>query len=175
MMLGIVMIGFAKEPAKGSTAIDAVSSVHEDLKEVVITAHEDLKSIASTVYVDTREGIMSLYPDVKSAVIAIGQAIGVTAEHVYTVLVKKFVVDAIVEFLPFLLGIILLGIGWYKFSQYFKNNQRVEWHIIYPCILIFIGLISLCNVDYNTMVMGFFNPEYGALNYILEYSKQMIK
>lgn len=60
-------------------------------------------------------------------------------------------------------------------SGYFKTHEKIEWHIIYPFILFLFGTIALSSVDYNTMVMGLVNPEYGALNYILEYSKQMIK
>ena len=178
-LLGIALMSFAK-PAKEvqevvSATKEAVSSIHQDVKDIVSVTHDDIKSIASTIYVDTREGMLALYPDVKAAVVAIGQAIGVAAEHVYTVLVKKFVVDAIVQLLPFLLGLLLIGIAWFKMSGYFKAHEKIEWHILYPCTLLVAGIVALSCVDYNVMVMGLVNPEYGALNYILEYSKEMLK
>ena len=178
-LLGIALMSFAKPVQKAKEALnsakEAVSSIHQDVKDIVSVTHEDLKSITSTLYGDGKDAVMSLYPDIRSAVVAIGQAIGVAAEHVYTVLVKKFVVDGIVQLLPFLLGLILIGIGWWKLSKYLKEHERIEWHILYPAILLIAGTISLSCVDYNTMVMGLVNPEYGALNYILEYSKEMIK
>ena len=178
-LLGIALMSFAKSAKEVKEAVsttkEVVATIHQDVKDIVSVTHDDMKSIASTVYVDTKEGIMSLYPDVKSAVVAIGQAIGVAAEHVYGVLVKKFVVDAIVQLLPFLLGLILIIIAWIKTSSYFKAHDHIEWHILYPVLLLVAGIISLSCVDYNVMVMGLVNPEYGALNYILEYSKEMLK
>jgi hypothetical protein len=178
-LLGIAMMGFAKHTPVGKTSLEttkeAVSSIHQDVKDIVSVTHDDLKSITSTLYGDGKDAITSLYPDIRSAVVAIGRAIGVAAEHVYTVLVKKFVVDAIVQLLPFLLGLLLIGIAWFKMSGYFKVHEKIEWHILYPCTLLVAGIVALSCVDYNVMVMGLVNPEYGALNYILEYSKEMLK
>jgi hypothetical protein len=165
---------------------DAVSTAHQDVEEAIAVAHEDVvgtlttvyqdgKDVISTIYGDSKELAGNLYPEVKSAVIAIAKAIGVAAEHVYTVLVKKFVVDAIVQLLPFLLGLLLIGIAWFKMSGYFKAHEKIEWHILYPCTLLVAGIVALSCVDYNVMVIGLVNPEYGALNYILEYSKEMLK
>lgn len=178
-LLGIALMSFAKpvQEAKETlnSAKEAVSSIHQDVKDIVSVTHDDLKSITSTLYGDGKDAITSLYPDIRSAVVAIGQAIGVAAEHVYTVLVKKFVVDGIVQLLPFLLGLFLIIIAWFKMSNYFKAHEKIEWHILYPTILLIAGIIALSCVDYNVMVMGLVNPEYGALNYILEYSKEMLK
>ena len=178
-LLGITLMSFAKPTQEAketlNSAKEAVSSIHQDVKDIVSVTHDDLKSITSTLYGDGKDAITSLYPDIRSAVVAIGQAIGVAAEHVYTVLVKKFVVDAIVQLLPFLLGLLLIGIAWFKMSGYFKAHEKIEWHILYPCTLLIVGIVALSCVDYNVMVMGLINPEYGALNYILEYSKEMLK
>jgi hypothetical protein len=177
-VLGIAMSSFAASTKDSKTleaTKSAVTTFHDDVKDIVSTLHEDTKSITSTLYGDGKDAVTALYPDVKSAVVAIGKAIGVAAEHVYTVLVKKFVVDGIVQLLPFLLGLLLIGFGWYKLSKYLQTHEAIEWRILYPVFLVIYGIIALCNVDYNTMVMGLVNPEYGALNYILEYSKTMLK
>lgn len=177
-LLGIVMTLFAKQPAKKQNfdaTKEAVSTLHQDVKDITSTVHEDVKSITTTLYGDGKDAITTLYPDIRSALVAIGKAIGVAAEHVYNVLVKKFVVDGIVQLLPFLLGIILIIISWVKFGRYFKYYHRPEWHILYPITLLTIGVIILFHVNYNVMIMGLVNPEYGALNYILEYSKQILQ
>jgi len=176
-LLSMAMISFAKQTATDAltTTKDAVSSIHQDVKDIVSVTHEDVKDITTTLYGDGKDAITALYPEVKSAILAIAKAIGVAAEHVYMVLVKKFIVDGIVQLLPFLLGLILVIIAWIKTSAYFKKHEKIEWHILYPCILLIAGIVALSCVDYNVMVMGLVNPEYGALNYILEYSKEMIK
>jgi hypothetical protein len=33
----------------------------------------------------------------------------------------------------------------------------------------------LFNVNYDDMLMGLINPEYGAINYILDFSKGLVK
>jgi hypothetical protein len=38
-------------------------------------------------------------------------------------------------------------------------------------IVVIIGLIIACNVDYYTMLTGLINPEYGAIDYILKFVK----
>ena len=178
-LLGIAMMSFAKNAKETKEFLETtkigVTSIHEDVKSIVSTTHQDIKDITTTLYGDGKDAATALYPDIKQAIVAIAQAIGVAAEHVYTVLVKKFIVDAIVQSFPFLLGLLLIGIGWYKMANFFKTKDKVDWHIIYPTLMLLFGLIALSCVDYNTMVMGFVNPEYGALNYILEYSKAMIK
>lgn len=178
LVLGMGMTGFAAPQQKQNTlqtAKETVSTFHDDVKGAITTMHDDVATITSTLYGDGKDVVTALYPDVKSAVVAIGKAIGVAAEHVYTVLVKKFVVDGIVQLLPFLLGLLLIGLGWYKLSKYLQSHEAIEWRILYPTILLFLGMVALSSVDYNTMVMGLVNPEYGALNYILEYSKTMLK
>jgi len=177
-LLGIALMGFAKpvkEAKDTSKFVEVVATTHEDAKTALGIVHDDIKGITTTLYGDGKEAIASLYPEVKGAVIEIAKAIGCAAEHVYGVLVKKYVVDGIVQLLPFLLGLALIIVGWIKISTYFKKNEKIDWHIIYPVLLISFGFIALCSVDYNTMVMGLVNPEYGALNYILEYSKEMLK
>lgn len=178
LILGMGMTGFAAPQQKQDAlknAKETVATFHDDVKSAITTMYDDAGAIISTLYGDGKDAITALYPDVKSAVVAIGKAIGVAAEHVYTVLVKKFIVDGIVQLLPFLLGLVLIGIGWYKLSKYLQVHEGIEWRILYPIFLLFFGMIALSSVDYNTMVMGLVNPEYGALNYILEYSKTMLK
>lgn len=177
-LLGIAMMSFAAKPAKAKEAskfVDAVATMHDDTKSALGVIHDDVKDVTKTLYGDGKDAIVTLYPEVKGAVIEIAKAIGCAAEHVYMVLVKKFVVDGIVQLLPFLLGLILIGIGWFKMSKYFKEHDKIEWHILYPFALLVVGFIALCCVNYDVMVMGLVNPEYGALNYILEYSKEMLK
>lgn len=183
-LLGIALMSFAKPAQEAketlNSAKEAVSSIHQDVKDIVSVTHDDIKSITTTLYGDGKDAITSLYPDIKSAVIAIGQAIGIAAEHVYTVLVKKFVVDGVVQLLPFLFGLFLLGVGWYKTHHYFKKEYveqegKIKWNFLYPTVLVMIGIIILCNVNYNVMVMGLINPEFGAINYILDFTKNMIK
>ena len=76
----------------GDVLTNSVDSVYHDGKAVADTLYHDGKAVVSTVYNDAKAGASSIYPDVKSAIVSIGKAIGVAAEHVYGVLVKKYFV-----------------------------------------------------------------------------------
>lgn len=153
----------ADDNSIGAKASDAVATVYDDSKEVV-----------STVYNDGKDLIKSAYPEVKEAVKAIAGAIGVAAEHVYGVLVKKFVVDGIMHAMWFVAGLILVIFGFRSSNKYMKHNDVITWKVVFPVLYIGIGAIILACVNYTDMLMGIINPEYGAINYIIEYTQTMI-
>lgn len=139
----------------------------------VDSLHTDAKEIVSTVYSDGKSALSTIYPDVKSAVVSIGKAIGVAAEHVYVVLVKKYFVLGVKEAGICLMGFIMFILGIIQWNKVTKN-KTITYRIALPVILMLIGLVTVVNVDYDAMLMGLINPEYGAINYILEYTKEII-
>lgn len=147
----------------GAKASSAVSTVYDDGKEVV-----------TTVYNDSKDLIKSAYPEVKEAVKAIAGAIGVAAEHVYGVLVKKFVVDGVMHAMWFVAGLVLIIFGFRSSNKYMKLNDVITWKAVFPMLYIGVGAIILACVNYTDMLMGLINPEYGAINYIIEYTQTMM-
>lgn len=137
--------------------------------------YEDGVTAISTVYNDGKTAVSELAPEIKTAIISIAQSLGVAVEHVYTVLVKKFVVDGVTQLIPFLIGFILLILGWIKLDKYIKQTPAINWHILYPVLLLIVGIVCLITVNYQTMLLGLINPEYGVINYILEYSKTFLQ
>ena len=80
------------------------------------------------------------------------------------------VVKGAVEILHLVFALIFIIFGCVLFSKNF-NSTQITWKIIPGIIVVIIGLIIACNVDYYTMLMGLINPEFGAINYILEFVK----
>lgn len=76
---------------------DVLLKAQKDGGSAVETLYNDGKAAVTTVYNDSKTAVSELYPDVKSAITSIAQGIGVAAEHVYTVLVKSFVVKGVKE------------------------------------------------------------------------------
>ena len=151
-----------------------LNNIRTDSKELVSTIYNDSKNVVTTVYEDSKDAISELYPDVKSAIVSIAQGIGVASEHVYKVLVKKYVVTGIKELLLFVFFILIFISGVFFTAKYIKNNTCITWKLI-PCVLmVILGLFTLSKVNYDDMLMGLINPEFGALNYILEYVKTMV-
>lgn len=154
---------------------NSVDTIYHDGKAMIDSVYHDGKAVVSTVYDDMKSATGTIYPDVKSAVISIGKAIGVAAEHVYTVLVKKYFVIGVKEAAVFLLSLASIILGLVMWRKYTKDNQPVSYSLLVPLTFLILGVIVVCNVDYDAMLMGIINPEYGAINYILEYTKGLVK
>lgn len=162
--IGAINVNAAEDKKTfGEIAAESIETVYSDGKEVV-----------TTLYGDGKDVIKELYPDIKDALKSIGSAIGVAAEHVYTVLVKRYVVEGVTQLLIFIGSIVLLIFGIRGVNRFMKNEAIITWKITFPIIFSVIGFIMLLCVNYNDMLMGIINPEYGAINYIIEYTQSMI-
>lgn len=163
---------YAEPETFGSVLTGATETIYQDGKNIVDTLYHDGKAAIKTVYEDAKTG---LYPDIKTAISHIAEGIGVAAEHVYAVLVKKFLVDGVKELAVFILGIILLILSYCQWSKLIKNEKRITYKSLIPGIFALTGIIAVSCVDFNELFMGLINPEYGAINYILEYSKTLFQ
>lgn len=171
----MLFVAFSCSIHAENTMVSGIDTLYHDGKALVDTVYHDGKEAISVVYDDVKEGAIAIYPDVKSAVMSIGKAIGVAAEHVYSVLVKKYLVIGIKEAFICILSIISLIVGLVLWRKYTKNGQVITYSLLMPSIFIIVGLVTIFNVDYDAMLMGLINPEYGAINYILEYTKSLVK
>ena len=173
ILIVITIMSITNIYAKGEVA-NAISTVYEDVTGTTSTLYNDAKEGVKTVYTDSKHLIKDAYPEIKAAVVSIAQSIGCAAEHVYTVLVKKYVVDGIVELIWMLLSGALFVYGFININNCIKNSEYVNLKLLFPVIYTITGIVLLLNVDYQTMLMGLINPEWGAINYILEYTKTML-
>lgn len=159
----------------GTAAKESVETVYGDSKAMVDTLYHDGKAVVGTVYEDAKSGFSNLYPDIRSAVMSIGHAIGVAAEHVYTVLVKKYFVLGIKQLVICSIGLILFIWGIFSWKKATPVGQPITYRVVVPLLMMFISIMIMCNVNYDDMLMGLINPEYGAINYILDYTKEIAK
>lgn len=173
LVLIVLMFAFAYTANAGVG--DAVEATGKVLANGVDTVYHDAKSVVSTVYSDAKGFASTIYPDVKEAVKEIGAAIGVAAEHVYGVLVKKYIVLGVKELLFCLFGLILLIVGYFNWKKSTGPDKLFTYRCLVPIAFIITGIVVMTKVDYDTMLMGLINPEYGAINYILEFTKDVIK
>lgn len=145
-----------------------------DFSTAIETVYNDSKEVVKSVYGDGKDLLVAAYPEVKAAVVSIAQSIGVAAEHVYTILVKKYIVDGVAELLLAILALSLFIWGCVKFDKTYKNAKYFTIQMILPCILFIISACLFITIDWQTMLMGIINPEWGAINYILDYAKTQL-
>lgn len=179
IMAVMSMVAFAKSDVVNEvvkSTNEGIAAVYNDGTDAVSTLYNDGKGIVTSLYGDGKTFVKEAYPEVKEAIVSIASAIGVAAEHVYTVLVKKFLVEGIGEFLILLAGLILIVIGWIKFDKYVvkRKEDPIDWHILYPILILVGGIVCIVNVNYHEMLINLINPEWGAINYILDFTKSMI-
>jgi hypothetical protein len=168
-MFALAMCAFSQEQTSALSAIGSTST------EAVSTVYNDAKSAVSTVYTDVSSLSGTIYDEVKSAVISIGKGIGCAAEHVYSIIVKKYIVEGISELCYFLFGIIILIFGLVKTNKYFKDKERIDWRCIFPFGLLTVSIIILSTTEFSDMLVNLINPEWKALEYIIDTAKGMVK
>jgi hypothetical protein len=140
-----------------------------NVSNIVDTLSKNTKE--SVQYIDTSSNFKMIYSDIKSGLQGLALGLKVGVEHVYGILVKQQVVNSITWLIFTILCIICIIIYIYIINVAGKNSwdsENIGTFVILAglgCIIFLI--ICLCHID--TMVMGFVNPEYGAIKEIINF------
>jgi len=156
-----------------------VTSVIDSTKSVVSNAIDSTKiAFKSGIgIVDTSSNFKMVYTDIKDGITALALGLKVGSEHVYMVLVKQQIVYAIVYLIIGLFALFLI-VNW---INGYKDTKQ-EWGdfdygptglgIIKTIQIAIAGVmlgVFLFHID--SIVMGFVNPEYGAIETIIHIVK----
>jgi hypothetical protein len=182
IILFAMIMGFMFE-SKSADLGGLVDSTKQFVKGVTDSAIADVKSI------DTSSTFKLMYSDFKQGIVALASSLKVGAEHVYGVLVKQQIVYAVVWLVTFIIGFLLV-LNWIK--QY-KNKDEIWWmsggyktyyNESYPTGLGIVRFIqiSVCLTmlitsifNFDVIMTGFINPEYGAIRDVIEMVKTIAK
>lgn len=157
-----------------SVYANAVTDLAKQASNTITTVVDSTKSaVVSTVEtVDSSSNFKMIYSDLRDGIVALGQSLKVGAEHVYMVLVKQQVVNSITG-LIYIILLIPLGIFIYrsgvKLTNYCDDDNPAP---IFYWVFIGIGYIVLVGIavfQMNNIVMGFLNPEYGAIKDVINF------
>jgi len=173
-----------------NTAIFAKSSTETVLDKVEQVADSAKQSVKNGVTaVDTSSNFRLIYTDMKEGIAALATSLKVGAEHVYIVIVKQQVVYAITYTI---LDLFLLSFALFFLISFYRCyrhtlDKKHDWYrhdlhdhfglvgnlIIGILILILSFIIISHNLTY--IVTGFVNPEYGAIQTIIDIVKDAKK
>ena len=168
LMLFFTITTYSKESNIVSETITSVSNKIDTLKT---------NTINTVKAIDTSSVSKQLYTDLKSGLVGIAGALKVGAEHVYEILVRQQVVNSILYLLCGVLAFISIinFISKNKSSEVWFDND-VDFitglgfirliQLIIGFILLLVFLFHLDNI-----VTGFINPEFGALEQIMNWVK----
>ena len=124
----------------------------------------------STIVTDSTLTFLKVYEDIKSDVIGLANVLKMPAEHVYRVMVKQQVIDALSGTLFIVIMLILLFLS-IRYLKACNNNPDIK-DISGPVVLLIIVSIitfTVLMVAGSTVLTGFFNPEYGAMRDIVNF------
>jgi hypothetical protein len=143
-----------------------------NVSNIVDTLSKSTKE--SVQYIDTSSNFKMIYSDIKSGLQGLALGLKVGVEHVYDILVKQQVVNSIVYLLIFILAIICMIICYKQWDKIETDRdgdpeeiKPVAFTVVFGLLGLILMLIFVFNID--TMVMGFVNPEYGAIKEIINF------
>lgn len=110
-----------------------------------------------------------VYNDVKAALVQLSAALQVSADHVYKVLVRQQRVEAITALstIGSLFLISILTLIWLRSNDGQDLVDKSDGVAYLLFIIPFVLTLCVCLFFIDTVMTGFFNPEYGALKEIL--------
>ena len=175
ILVAILSIGGinAKSDKTSKVITDGIETVYDDTKSTIGEVYTDAKSAVTTIYSDVKDVTAEIYPDVKSAITEIARGLGVGAEYVWTVLVKQYVVLGVAELLKFILFLILTIVGIILTVKVINSSKEINWKIFPTLLITLIGVFMTCGIDYVTILQGLINPDFGAINYVLDFIKTL--
>jgi hypothetical protein len=178
----------------GSKAIgNAVSATTKAVGNAIDSGKAAVKT--GVAVVDTSSNFRMMYNDVKSGIAGLASALKIGAEHVYIVIVKQQVVHAVSNLI---LVLILMGLAYFLYNQSRKtykahlvqcgykegdksSNNNIDLDDSAKGVAsVILGVLSaialICGIgvfctSYDTIIMGFINPEYGAMKDIMDFVK----
>lgn len=124
----------------------------------------------------TKVTMVTIYNDAKEAMKGLGAALKVGSEHVYEVLIKQQVANAIIwtilGLIPLICLLVFAKSTWKWAEENYDDSSGFTGFVGFVIIgtLLVLSIIGFCHID--DIITGFVNPEYGALKEIMEFIKK---
>lgn len=137
----------------------------------------------------TQVTFTEVYQDIKGALAAAGDALKVGSEHVYEIMVRQQMVNSVAITIALtissILSIYLIRMGFKNLkvdkARTFKDRYGEVRNGTGECVEVilptavgcFIGLVTLIamSLNFQDILTGFLNPEYGAIMDIKDFIK----
>jgi hypothetical protein len=155
--------------------VSAQSGIISVAKNAAIEVVDSTKAAINQA--DTSSNFKMIYSDAKAGLEGLAKALKVGAEHVYVVLIKQQVVKSITWCALYLVAVFLIVVM-VKFSKWAYKTYDSDSPIIIPIVFGWLGVLIFsifCISNLDTVVTGFVNPEYGAMESIFDFVKDNTK
>ena len=102
----------------------------------------------------------------------IAAKLGTTTEYLWGVLIRQAPISATITLVYFVV-LLLIGFGLFRLHKYFMKEDAYDNYNNDPMLLMIILsaawviLMVICFLNLDNIFIGYFNPEYWAINKIL--------
>lgn len=115
-----------------------------------------------------------VYNDFKDALSGAADALKTGADHVYEILVRQQLINSISMTIFYVIGICVCAAAWTIVIKFTKRKneeekglnsyERGDWGMLYIIPSVFTVLfLFIFSISLKTTIMGYLNPEYGAI------------
>lgn len=182
-----VIIGSLLIMSIGAQAQSTIEKAAKVASNVIDSGTKAVKDGVHTI--DTSGNFKRIYTDLRNGIEALAGSLKVGAEHVYEVLVRQQVVYAVTYLLLLVLLYTIAIILWKSFIKGYGHlsDKDHDWHgdkiehhdtlvarVIVASILSVISVIATIGL-LDDIIGGLVNPEYGAIQDIVEMVKNSTK
>ncbi len=103
--------------------------------------------------------------------------LGTTTEYLWGILIKQAPINSLISIFQYFILFIITYIGWKIFKKAYKMADDENWDDLWLILPVLVGLTFIilwisCFFSLTSTINGFINPEYWALNRILEIIKK---
>ena len=112
-----------------------------------------------------------IYTDFKHAVNAIAESLQVGAEHVYEILVRQQLIESVGICLLLAFIAMISGVSFKKLELVGKEDEQYDGARWIPFCIGLFAFIIVFAIAGESILTGFFNPEYGAIQEIQDIIK----
>lgn len=145
-------------------------TIYKDIKSV---CKNDLSSAVAYTADKGEEGVKYLFGKADTVLNTAYSAITKGSIHTYQILKTQQIVKSFHHLFYFILGIVMTFILYSRVKIYISGNTEESGIILFLTIVVYVALALFNTYNFNEMLTGFINPEYGAMTEILQLMKQI--
>lgn len=133
---------------------------------------QDSTVVQKVKQLDTNSNFKQVYSDVKAGLVGLSAALKVGTEHVYEILVKQQVIMAISYLITLLFSGFVIIYGFKKVIDNWTDitDLNLECIVVLPSSFAVLWFFAFFNLI-DDIITGFLNPEFGAIQEIINFVK----
>lgn len=153
--------------------LNTVNAIPSDTiyKDVKSLYKEDLKGVIAFTADKGEQGVKYLFGKADTIVAKAYSAVSKGSIHTYQILKTQQLVKSLHHLFYFIIGILFTFVMYDRIKLYINDNSDTNLGILIFTSLLYLSLVVFNTCNFNEMLTGFMNPEYGAILEVIQFIK----